>query len=62
MQDLLYTEKSIMKIAVVCGFSNASVYSKIFKEMYEVAPSDYREQWKAAALQKEKDKKAVNEK
>ena len=61
MQDLLYTEKSIMKIAVDCGFSNASVFSKIFKEMYEVAPSDYREQCKAAALRKEEEKKAVNE-
>ncbi len=61
MQDLLYTEKNITKIAVDCGFSNASVFTKVFKDMYELTPSDYREQWKSVALQKKKDKRTVNE-
>ena len=61
MQELLYTEKNIMQIAVDCGFSNASVFSKAFKDMYGLTPSDYREQWKAAALQKKKDTRAVKE-
>lgn len=61
MQELLYTEKNIMKIAVDCGFSNASVFSKLFKDIYNMTPSDYREQWKAVALQTKKDKDAIKE-
>lgn len=42
VDKLLYTEDSITKIAVDCGFSNPSVFNRSFKEIYGMTPSDYR--------------------
>ncbi len=41
-EELIYTEKAITKIAMDCGFSNASAFTKIFKEKTELSPSEYR--------------------
>lgn len=35
-------EKSIGEIAVLCGFSDQSYFSKVFSARYEVSPSEYR--------------------
>lgn len=58
MNDLLYTDKNITKVAVDCGFSNPSVFNKVFRKMYGLAPSEYRyskkEEAKKNHLQEEK--------
>lgn len=53
MQELLYSDSNITKIAVDCGFSNPSVFNKAFRDIYGLSPSDYRRQKKAQAQEKE---------
>ncbi len=40
--ELLYTEKNMTKIAMDCGFSNASAFTRVFREIYGMAPTEYR--------------------
>ena len=42
VHELLYTHKNITKIAMDGGFSNASAFNKIFRDLYGVSPSEYR--------------------
>lgn len=42
LEDLLYTDKNMTKIALDNGFSNPSAFNKIFREQYGVSPSEYR--------------------
>lgn len=42
IQNLLYTNNNITKIAVDAGFSNPSAFNKIFREIYGMTPSEYR--------------------
>ena len=42
MEDLIYTDKNITKIAVDNGFSNPSAFNKIFREQYGTVPTEYR--------------------
>ena len=44
VKDLLETDKTITKIAVDCGFSNASIFSKTFQNVYDMSPTLYRKQ------------------
>lgn len=36
------TDKSVSKIAYMCGFSSPSYFNRRFKEMFGMAPSEYR--------------------
>lgn len=40
--ELIYSDASITEIAVNSGFSNLSVFSRVFKEIYGMTPTDYR--------------------
>lgn len=40
---LKYTDESISKIAVLCGFSNTSSYTKAFTTKFQKEPMDYKE-------------------
>ena len=42
MTELADTERNITKIAMDCGFSNASSFSKMFHDAYGTAPLEYR--------------------
>lgn len=42
MDDLLYTDKTIMYIAMENGFANTASFNATFKRVYEVTPSEYR--------------------
>lgn len=42
--ELIYTDASITEIAVNSGFSNLSVFSRVFKDIYGATPTDYRRQ------------------
>lgn len=49
IDELLYTEKNMTKIAMDCGFSNASAFTKVFREIYNMAPTEYRLKMKETA-------------
>lgn len=43
VEDLLYSSKSITRIAMDNGFSNMATFNKSFRQMYEMTPSAYKE-------------------
>lgn len=42
MEDLMYTENSVMKIAMDNGFASVAAYNKAFKDAYKATPSEFR--------------------
>ena len=42
IDDLLYSNKSITRIALDNGFASSTVFNKVFKEEYDMAPSTYQ--------------------
>ncbi|MDY2939273.1 MAG: helix-turn-helix domain-containing protein [Fusicatenibacter sp.] len=42
MEDLIYTDASIMKIAMDNGFASVAAFNKVFKNTYGTTPSDFR--------------------
>ena len=60
LNDLIYTDESITRIAVNNGFSNPSVFSRSFQEKYRISPSAYRKQ--TEKLKKTEVTKSVKEK
>ncbi|HCW54229.1 MAG TPA: hypothetical protein DG753_10950, partial [Clostridium sp.] len=44
VRDLIETDKTITKISIDCGFSNASTFSKVFQNKYNLSPTLYRKQ------------------
>lgn len=42
MEDLMYTEDSVMKIAMDNGFASVAAYNKAFKTAYGTTPSEFR--------------------
>ncbi len=47
VDELLYTEKNMTRIAMDCGFSNASAFTKVFRENYNMSPTEYRQKMKS---------------
>lgn len=62
VSDLLYTEESITKIAVDNGFSNPSVFSKLFQERYQMPPSNYRKVMQEKEMLIRKEQKEIQDK
>lgn len=46
MDDLIHTEHSITRIALDNGFTNTTVFNRLFKEYYQDVPSAYRQKMK----------------
>lgn len=46
ISQLLYSDKSVINIAMDTGFASAAALNKVFKEKYEITPSEYRSKWK----------------
>ncbi len=42
MELLCSTDASITKVATMCGFSDVSVFSRIFKNSTDISPTDFR--------------------
>lgn len=42
VHELLYTEYTIIQVALNSGFSNAKAFNKAFKETYQQTPAEYR--------------------
>ncbi len=62
VDELLYTEKNMTKIAMDCGFSNASAFTKVFREIYNMAPTEYRQKMKGQAVKKDDVDEEIKEK
>lgn len=45
---LITTKKSILEIALECGFNNSSYFGKLFKQQYHTSPGEYAWQHKTA--------------
>ena len=60
MEELVTTSKTVTKIAVDNGFSNAPVLNRVFRQYYECTPVEYRE-YKKQELEKEQTLKEKNE-
>lgn len=56
IRDLIETDKTITKISIDCGFSNASIFSKSFQNKYKISPTKYRKQQLAVKDSMENDK------
>ncbi len=46
VEQLLYSDKSVVRIAMDTGFASSAALNKTFKEKYSMTPSAYRSQWK----------------
>lgn len=47
VEDMMYSEDSIMKIALENGFASVSAFNKVFKEAYDKTPSEFRKEHKS---------------
>ena len=45
-------ERSIAEIGYACGFSNASVFARTFRDYYSVSPREYRAEAQRASGKK----------
>ncbi len=66
VDDLLYTDKSIMNIALDNGFANAAAFNELFRKTYNAKPSEYRQQMRVTEtnesdMEKEQEIKVINE-
>lgn len=61
VHDLLYTDKSITKVAVDCGFSSPSAFNKIFSRIYGSTPLEYKRIRLAGARQEKAREQALRE-
>lgn len=41
-QKIIHSTENITKIAMDCGFSNLSLFNKVFRKVYTTSPSEYR--------------------
>lgn len=57
MEDMLYSDSSIMKIAMDNGFASVAAFNKVFKEAYNATPSEFRKHARADKDPKEQRKK-----
>ena len=44
VSELLYSDKTILKVAMDNGFSNLASFNQVFKESYQITPAEYRTQ------------------
>jgi len=47
IDDMLYTDKSIMGIALDNGFANTAAFNELFKRTYNARPSEYRQKMRS---------------
>lgn len=49
VSQLLYSDKSVVRIAMDTGFASSAALNKAFREKYDMTPTVYRQQWKDKA-------------
>lgn len=52
-EELLFSNKAITDISYDCGFSNISVFNKNFKQVFELAPKEFRNNGKEKTIEGE---------
>lgn len=57
IEDLMYSDDSIMKIALENGFASVAAYNKVFKDTYHKTPSEFRKEHKSGREQEQTEKK-----
>lgn len=62
MEDLMYTDASITKIALDNGFASVAAYNKVFKDTHGMTPSQFRRQRKSHAADAEHQKQQTHDK
>lgn len=55
MEDMMYSDQSIMKIALDNGFSSVAAFNKLFKDTHELTPSEFRRQHKSKVEKQKED-------
>ncbi len=50
VSQLLYSDKSVLRIAMDTGFSSSATLNKIFKEKYNKTPTEFRAEWRGKDL------------
>lgn len=61
IDDLLYSDKSMLEIALDNGFSSSTVFNKAFKNIYGVSPSSYRKKIKENTINTKENGKLLND-
>lgn len=61
VNEMLYSNKNITKIAMDCGFSNASSFNKVFRETFCCSPTEYRTRMLEQLKEKEESKELLKE-
>lgn len=51
MSELLYTNHSILELALNHGFNNHKTYAAAFRKLYQISPTEYRKQAREASCQ-----------
>ena len=51
-KEIAYSTENITKIAMDCGFSNLSMFNKVFRSIYKISPSEYRNNMKEKKKEK----------
>lgn len=59
LNEMLYSDKNITKIALDAGFSNASAFNKVFRESYGASPTEYRLQMSEQLQELEGERKRI---
>ena len=52
VSQLLYSDKPLVRIAMDTGFASSAALNKVFKEKYNMTPTEYRGQWKEKEMKK----------
>lgn len=50
VSQLLYSDKSVLRIAMDTGFSSSATLNKLFKEKYNKTPTEFRAEWRGKEL------------
>lgn len=54
MEDLMYSDNSIMKIALENGFASVAAYNKVFRDTYHQTPSEFRKEHRGGEHRQQK--------
>ncbi len=59
--ELTSTANSVTKIALDCGFSNSSAFSRLFHDTYGISPVDYRKQEAHREESRQREREGIRE-
>ncbi len=54
VEDLLYSHKSVLRIAIDNGFANLAMFNRTFKDTFRVTPTEYKRKMKSEVDEKTK--------